>query len=126
MSRNALRESDWTPAVVTAQRPASVIIQSIPTGGRTALEHNAGVLSQQAAKYAAICPVVVLFDWRSMVLLDLRPNNQANWNDLTNPVQYMFTNGQTNAGGTIWTHRKFLLAAFLHGMRKRGLIQVGD
>ena len=126
MNRNAIRESDWTPAVVTATHTANDIINSIPPGGRTALQYNAGVLSQQAAKYAAICPVVVLFDWKSMVLLDLRPNNQQNWDDRTNPVQYMFTNGQTSAGGTIWTHRKFLLAAFLHGMRKRGLIQVSD
>ena len=38
----------------------------------------------------------------------------------------MFTNGGTRAGGTIWTHRKLLLAALLHGMHKRGLIAASN
>ena len=59
MSRNTIRESDWTSALVTESRTADEVIKSIKKGRKTALVANARVLSQQAEKYARDCPVIV-------------------------------------------------------------------
>jgi len=50
-----------------------------------------------------------------MIILDFTPNG-ARWNDLTSPVKYFFS------AGNPMTHKQLLIAAFVYGMRKAGLM----
>ena len=114
--RNALRDNDWThSALVTPQRSAQQIISSIPPGVQTALVDNAGLISKQASKYSSQCGLVVLCNYQDMIILDFTPNG-AHWNDLTSPVKYFFSTGNP------MTHKQLLIAAFVYGMRKAGLM----
>ena len=114
--RNALRDNDWThSALVTPQRSAQQIISSIRPGVQTALVDNAGLISKQASKYSSQCGLVVLCNYQDMIILDFTPNG-ARWNDLTSPVKYFFSTGNP------MTHKQLLIAAFVYGMRKAGLM----
>ena len=118
LKRNSLRNSDWIDhALVTPQRTAQQIINNIPRGVHTALVDNAGVISKQAGKYSSQCGLVVLCNYQDMIVLDFTPG-QGNpvWNDLTNPVRYLFSSGNP------LTHKQLLIAALIYGMRKAGVM----
>ena len=104
-------------ALVKPDRTAKNIIDSIPTGVQTALVNNAPVLSKQSGKYSSRCGLVVLCNHQNMIVLDFTPGqgNRA-WNDLTNPVQYLFSSGDP------LTHKQLLIAALIYGMRKAGVM----
>ncbi|KAJ3566408.1 hypothetical protein NP233_g7031 [Leucocoprinus birnbaumii] len=112
---NTLRESDWTGALVTADRTAQQIINDIPPGVQTALVDNAGIISKQASKYSSQCGLIVLCNYQNMIVLDFTPGNTA-YNNLTNPVRYLFSSG------THLTHKQLLIAALIYGMRKAGVM----
>jgi hypothetical protein len=88
---------------------------------KTALVDNAGVISQQASKYSSQCGLVVLCNYQAMIVLDFTPGpGNTAWDDLTHPVQYLFSTG-TGTGGTL-THKQLLIAALIYGMRKAGVM----
>jgi hypothetical protein len=109
------------------------------------------ILSKQANKYAATCPVVVLFDWRRMLFLDYRPGrptplsdkqsetsgtkahfaemelpHQADEGIGNNHPRMMFCDPKDTDEGVLWpfTHRKLLFAALLWGIYKQGGLEV--
>ncbi|KIM70077.1 hypothetical protein SCLCIDRAFT_504019 [Scleroderma citrinum Foug A] len=100
---------------VMRNRFAKEIILSIPTHRETALLDNAAVISKQASKYSELCALIALCNYQDMIILDFTPNG-APWNDLTNPVNYLFSSGNP------MTHKQLLIAAFVYGMRKAGLM----
>ncbi|KAK0450282.1 uncharacterized protein EV420DRAFT_745836 [Desarmillaria tabescens] len=114
---DSLRDNDWTEfALVRPNRTAQQIINSIPAGVQTALRDNAAIISKQASKYSSQCGLVVLCNYQNMIVLDFTPgHNNARWNDLTDPVKYYFSNGQT------MTHKRLLLATLIYGLRKVGI-----
>ncbi|OBZ79752.1 hypothetical protein A0H81_01325 [Grifola frondosa] len=114
---NTLRDSDWTDAaLVRPGRTAQQILHGISPGKQTALTHNAATVSKQASKYSSQCGLVVICNYQNMIVLDLKPAlHNARWNDITNPVKYFFSDGQTI------THKQLLLAALIYGLRKAGL-----
>jgi len=116
--RNSLRDSDWTDkAIVTPTRTAQQIINNIPRGVQTALVDNAGVTSKQASKYSSQCGLVILCNYQDMIVLDFTPGaGNTAWNDLTNPVRYLFSSGNP------LTHKQLLIAALVYGMRKAGVM----
>jgi hypothetical protein len=84
---------------------------------QTALVDNAGVISQQASKYSSQCGLVVLCNYQDMIVLDFTPGpGNAAYNDLTNPVRYLFSTGNQ------LTHKQLLIAALVYGMRKAGVM----
>jgi hypothetical protein len=87
---------------------------------QTALKDNAAVISKQASKYSSQCGLVLLSNYQDSILLDFTtsPGNTP-WNDLTHPVQYLFTTG---TGNGVLTHKQLLTAALIYGMRKAGVI----
>ncbi|KAK0200005.1 hypothetical protein DFS33DRAFT_212261 [Desarmillaria ectypa] len=113
---DAFRDNDWTDfALVRPGRTAQQIVNDIPRGAQTALRDNAGIISKQASKYSSQCGLVVLCNYQNMIVLDFTPGqNNARWNDLTDPVKYFFSNGQAI------THKQLLLAALVYGLRKAG------
>jgi hypothetical protein len=118
LKRNTLRDRDWTEsALVTPQRTAQQIVNNIPRGVRTALVDNAGVISQQASKYSSQCGLVVLCNYQNMIVLDFTPGpGNTVYNDVTNPVRYLFSTGNQI------THKQLLIAALIYGMRKAGVM----
>jgi hypothetical protein len=84
---------------------------------QTALVDNAGIISKQAGKYSAQCGLVVVCNYQNMIVLDFTPG-QGNtaYNDLTNPVKYLFSSGNPLA------HKQLLIAALIYGMRKAGVM----
>lgn len=111
-------DHDWTEsALVTPHRTAQQIVNSIPRRVRTALVNNAGVISQQASKYSSQCGLVVLCNYQNMIVLDFTPGpGNAVYNDVTNPVRYLFSTGNQ------LTHKQLLIAALIYGMRKAGVM----
>jgi len=113
---NTLVEADWVNgALVTERRSAQQIIGGMPLGNRTALQGNAGVISQQARKYSDKCPVVVIFNYQHMIVLDFAPAGEP-FNDRTNPVQFHFSSDSSP------THKQLLLATMIHGMKKANVV----
>ena len=113
-----MRDSDWTSlALIRADRSAQDILNNIPRDVQTALVDNASRLSKQAAKYSLDCGLVLLCNYQNMIALDLTtgPGN-TKWNNLDHPVKYFYSNG------VAFTHKKLLIAALVHGMRKAGLM----
>jgi len=84
------------------------------------LKDNAGVISQQAGKYSTQSGIVVLCNYQNMIVLDFHtsPGNTP-YDDLTHPVQYLFSTG---TGNGVLTHKQLLIAALIYGMRKVGLM----
>jgi len=113
---NSLRDSDWTDkALVTPNRTAQQVIDSIPHGVQTALLDNAAIISKQASKYSAQCGLIIVCNYQNIIVLDFTPGNTA-YNDLTNPVNYLFSSGNP------LTHKQLLIAALVYGMRKAGVM----
>ena len=107
-------------ALVTPTRTAQQVIDSIPNGVQTALKDNAGVISKQASKYSSQCGLVLLCNYQDIVVLDFTPGpGNTPYDDLTHPVQYLFSTGTGN--GEL-THKLLLLAALIYGMRKAGVM----
>src|SRR5258708_39768326 len=74
LKRNALRESDWIDkALITPQRTAQQVIDSIPHGMQTALVDNAAIISKQASKYSTQCGLIMLCNYQKMIVLDFTP-----------------------------------------------------
>ncbi len=113
-----LRESDWIDkALITLQRTAQQVIDSIPHGVQTALVDNAAIISKQASKYSTQCGLVVLCNYQKMIVLDFTPGpGNTAYNDLTNPVKYLFSSGN------LLTHKQLLIAALIYGMRKASVM----
>ncbi|KAK0440494.1 hypothetical protein EV421DRAFT_1737162 [Armillaria borealis] len=110
---NTLDDNDWTRhSLITRDHSPQYLLQRLPPGAQTTLRGNASILVKQAAKYSDTCPLIVLFNYQNMVVLDFRPNGQP-FHDVDNPVQYFFSNGQGIP------HKKLLLAAFLYGFGKQ-------
>ena len=52
-----------------------------------------------------------------MIVLDFTPGpGNAVYNDVTNPVRYLFSTGNQ------LTHKQLLIAALIYGMRKAGVM----
>ncbi|KAK7062442.1 hypothetical protein R3P38DRAFT_3341090 [Favolaschia claudopus] len=139
---HALRTSDWTPHILqlelgptpTAQQRSDEIIKKCGNFLESDEiaenifneKNNCKVLSIQAAKYAKthFTPVVVLFDWLNMILLDFQPEvyegykpdwNESQWMDHRCPVEIMFAADEAEDG---WNMSKTLLAALIFGFNK--------
>ncbi|KAJ6483595.1 hypothetical protein C8R47DRAFT_1217674 [Mycena vitilis] len=133
----ALIETDWLRGVVSETKAQEAAVQARKKGERTAVCGNAAMIVQQVTKYAETFPKVfnvLIFDWDSMVLLDLRPGpNQLKWDNKDYFVRYYFNSeskkgkkeGQkeelkkeTREEKREWTHRQLLLAAFVNAFSR--------
>ncbi|KAJ7440511.1 hypothetical protein B0H11DRAFT_2099387 [Mycena galericulata] len=86
------------------------------------LIHNALPLAKQATKYSSTHagPIVLLFDWQKLILLDLKPDTaKVSWDDDDNPARiFLSQEGDESFATCEWTHRKVLLAAFVLALKK--------
>lgn len=118
ISRNTLRDSDWTAgALITPRRSLEQVVGSLGRGDKSALLNNAVNLVRQGSKYSKECDLIVLFNYQDMIVLDFAPGGRK-WDNLDNPMNYYFLSGENNG----LTFRQLLLAAFIYGMRKVGLM----
>ncbi|KAJ7159942.1 hypothetical protein C8R43DRAFT_1177520 [Mycena crocata] len=132
-------ESDWTPHILSLRLPpncdlttrAALITAAAQERVNTHFEGFASTesdnhiqLGKQAVMYNVThkAPVVLLFDWLGMILLDFQPDTKednipdasdATWNDERRPVEILISDESTG-----WTHKHLLLAALLLGMEK--------
>ena len=113
-----LRNDDWIKnALVTGKRKAEKIIADIPPHSETALLDNAARLSKQANKYSQYCGLVLLCNYQNMIALDFTPGRRnERYEDVKNPVKYCWSDG------VAFTHKKFLIAALVYGLRKANLL----
>ncbi|KAJ7159939.1 hypothetical protein C8R43DRAFT_1177516 [Mycena crocata] len=129
---NALHLPEWAtrtiridPSVALAARPARIQSEAASALARLQLErkNNCTHISKQAAKYALQhrVPIVVVFDWVNMIMLDMKPlQTSPGYSDTTSPVEILVSQeGTTPVGQQCeWTHRKVLLVAFLRALQK--------
>lgn len=113
-TRNTLDDIDWTEFALATRgvRSPKEVTDNIGTGQQTALRGNAAILSKQANKYSRFSPVIVLFNYQNMIVLDFFPGGRR-FDNRRHLVQYLFSNGQA------MPHKALLLAAFMYGMGKR-------
>ncbi|KAJ7205888.1 hypothetical protein C8J57DRAFT_1404961 [Mycena rebaudengoi] len=135
---NVIRKDDWTkfiikvdPNIASADDKKKVVKSrmqalnakagdsaDLPRGLRT----NYFPLTQQAVKYnnTHAAPVVLLFDWVTMILLDFMPNGEE-WSDETNPAEVFFSTDGRGSAGTKEdrqvTFRRLLISAFLIALK---------
>ena len=84
------------------------------------MKDNAAIISKQASKYSSQCGLVLLCNYQNSIVLDFTPGpGNTAYNDLTHPVQYLFSTG---TGNGVLTHKQLLIAALIYGMRKAGVI----
>ncbi|KAJ6479887.1 hypothetical protein C8R47DRAFT_1198044 [Mycena vitilis] len=84
------------------------------------LTDNALPLAKQAAKYSRThnAPVVLLFDWQKLILLDLPAKAKKDNFTAQNPARIFFSEEGLGEGNVEWTHRKVLVAAFMMALKK--------
>ncbi|KAK6991844.1 hypothetical protein R3P38DRAFT_2803537 [Favolaschia claudopus] len=134
----ALRKSDWTPYILPIQlaprytlsdKADEIYDKSSKAQGddfkaqsRESDRTNRVVLSKQTTKYTKThrTPVVVLFDWLTMILFDFEPKmaeehkpdwSAEQWSDDWFPVEILFARDKASG----WNMRKTLLAALFLG-----------
>ncbi|KAJ7235016.1 hypothetical protein B0H12DRAFT_1327575 [Mycena haematopus] len=105
---NVIRKSDWTKFIIKVdtniadkEKFVKSRMQAFNASADQDREHtNYFPLTQQAVKYhrSHKAPVVLLFDWVTMILLDFMPNGKE-WNNEANPARVFFsTDGRGGAG----------------------------
>ncbi|KAJ6479878.1 hypothetical protein C8R47DRAFT_1218812 [Mycena vitilis] len=129
---NVVRKDDWTKHVIKVPEDITDTAEKMQFVQAEAAEQmkkswnfrdktNRIPLSQQAVKYHENkAPVVLLFDWLEMIMLDFCPNGQE-YNDETNPVGFFHSaDGRGNINSKAereWVYRRLLIAAFLAGLK---------
>ncbi|KAK7040539.1 hypothetical protein R3P38DRAFT_3261116 [Favolaschia claudopus] len=137
-SSRALAKKDWTPftfhlppkARTLLQRVKDIKAETIVLNQKyknydAADPTNRLVLSRQGAKYnrTHCAPVVLLFDWLNMILLDFEPDtapefkphrNEWQYSNEFAPVEILFAQDKE----PFWTTRRTLLTALLLGYKK--------
>ncbi|KAJ6479880.1 hypothetical protein C8R47DRAFT_1322533 [Mycena vitilis] len=84
------------------------------------LTDNAPTLAKQAIKYSRThnTPVVLLFDWQKLILLDLPAKAKKDNFTAQDPARIFFSEEGLGEGNVEWTHRKVLVAAFMMALKK--------
>ncbi|KAJ7205890.1 hypothetical protein C8J57DRAFT_1258647 [Mycena rebaudengoi] len=107
---------------VAADVEADILGAKMGSLSISGLIHNALPLAKQATKYSSTHagPIVLLFDWQKLIMLDLKPDAaKASWDDDDNPARiFLSQEGDESSGTCEWTHRKVLLAAFVLALKK--------
>ena len=111
--RGTLLAADWVDALITNLRTKEQICKDATLARNgTLLLGSAPILAKQAVKYhsSSGCPVVIFFDWDSMILFNFQPAGNP-WSDTSNPVEVAFSDG------TKVSHRQLLFSAMIWGLR---------
>ncbi|KAJ7171210.1 hypothetical protein C8R46DRAFT_1087994 [Mycena filopes] len=127
----ALLPSEWTEGVGVGNSSQEQLadlkrrIDGMEKGRKSLLVANSGVIMEQVAKYYAAfpCPLFLVFDWESMIILDMAtgPNNTT-WNNTRHFPRFGHTiNMGIGMEGSMGFH-SMLLGALLLSAKRLNLI----
>ncbi|KAJ7111188.1 hypothetical protein C8R43DRAFT_1139192 [Mycena crocata] len=127
-----LKDSDWDPAIGKGENQhkqhdeALKIAKAVHTAAKATAfmpDTNAERLLKQVTKYAKQyqIPMVILFDWKRMIVLDL-PNagNEHHENAADMPAYFFTDETVVDSNNNPWTHRRVLLAVLLVALERKG------
>ncbi|KAJ6479885.1 hypothetical protein C8R47DRAFT_1285108 [Mycena vitilis] len=134
---NVIKRKEWSAQVIKLPQDStreerrdaiskegqSKIEKAFDQGSTKAAQPNRIPLSHQAVKYVIShgAPVVLLFDWESMILLNFKPNGET-FDDDSNPAGFFFAKDEK---GTCH-FRTLLIAAFLMGLKSGPVEKRGE